>query len=182
VSEIRAANCCSGQGANADIRIRQLFETRWADAKFAARGPRESPGFLAIVVLSLALGIAANSTIFSVLNAVLYRRLPNPQPKSLMVIWQTEVSQCSFPRCFQFSHLPSATEVASNHVDLGAVVDSTLVQVCINHCEYFWVFISWMNQRCQLVNLVPHNLNRNEPHSDCTDYDSRATSSRRTLT
>ena len=72
------------------MSIPQLFETLWADLKFAARGLRKSPGFLAVVVLSLALGIAANSTIFSVLNALLYRPLPYPQPQNLVVIWQTD--------------------------------------------------------------------------------------------
>jgi putative ABC transport system permease protein len=72
------------------MSIPSLFETIWADLKFAARGLRKNPGFLAVVVLSLALGIAANSTIFSVLNALLYRPLPYPQPESLVVIWQAE--------------------------------------------------------------------------------------------
>src|SRR6202041_3486369 len=72
------------------MQIPQFFETLWADVKFAARGLRKSPGFLAVVVVSLALGIAANSTIFSVLNALLFRPLPYPQPESLVVIWQTD--------------------------------------------------------------------------------------------
>src|ERR1700691_2553207 len=72
------------------MQIPQFFETLWADVKFAARGLRKSPGFLAVVVVSLPLGIAANSTIFSVLNALLFRPLPYPQPESLVVIWQTD--------------------------------------------------------------------------------------------
>jgi putative ABC transport system permease protein len=68
----------------------EFFETLWADMKFAARSLRKSPGFLAVVVLSLALGIAANSTIFSVMDALLYRPLPYPQPQNLVVIWQTD--------------------------------------------------------------------------------------------
>src|SRR5580704_10233268 len=72
------------------MRMPQLFETLWADVKFAARGLGKNPGFLAVVILSLALGIAANSTIFSVLNALLYRPLPYPHPESLVVIWQTD--------------------------------------------------------------------------------------------
>jgi predicted permease len=60
------------------------------DLQFAFRNLRKSPGFLAVVILSLALGIGANSTIFSVLDAALYRPLPYPHPEQLVVIWDTE--------------------------------------------------------------------------------------------
>jgi predicted permease len=73
-----------------EMRTFTLLETLWQDVCFAARTLRKSPAFLAVVVLSLALGIGANSTIFSVLNAVLYRPLPYPQPDRLMAIWETE--------------------------------------------------------------------------------------------
>jgi putative ABC transport system permease protein len=72
------------------MQIPQFLETLWADVRFAARGLRKSPGFLSVVVLSLGLGIAANSTIFSVMDALLYRPLPYPQPESLVVIWQID--------------------------------------------------------------------------------------------
>src|SRR5277367_4169042 len=72
------------------MQIPQFFETLWADVRFAARGLRKSPGFLSVVVLSLGLGIAANSTIFSVMDALLYRPLPYPQPETLVVIWQID--------------------------------------------------------------------------------------------
>jgi putative ABC transport system permease protein len=66
-----------------------VFEAFSADVRFATRSLLKTPGFVGIVVFSLALGIAANSTIFSVLNTLLYRPLPYPDPERLVVIWQT---------------------------------------------------------------------------------------------
>jgi putative ABC transport system permease protein len=67
-----------------------VFETLFTDIRVATRSLLKSPGFVAIVVLSLALGIAANSTIYSVLNAVLYRPLPYPESDRLVAIWQID--------------------------------------------------------------------------------------------
>jgi predicted permease len=53
------------------------------DVRFGLRGLRRHPGFAALVVLSLALGIAANAAIFSVLSALLLRPLPVPEPERL---------------------------------------------------------------------------------------------------
>src|SRR5580698_9681842 len=66
------------------------LETLWQDLSYAARGLRNNLGFTAVVMFSLALGIGANSTIFSVLNAVMFRPLPFDQPDRLMMIWETE--------------------------------------------------------------------------------------------
>jgi putative ABC transport system permease protein len=68
----------------------QLIQNIRQDLHFAARNLRKSPGFLAIVILSLALGVGATSTIFSVLDAALYRPLPYPHSEQLVVIWDTE--------------------------------------------------------------------------------------------
>src|ERR1700738_3204499 len=70
--------------------ILAFFQTLRADVRFAIRSLLKNPGFLVVVVLCLALGIAANSTIFSVLDTLLYRPLPYPQPEKLVVIWETE--------------------------------------------------------------------------------------------
>src|ERR1700722_6425780 len=60
------------------------------DLQFAFRNLRKSPGFLVVVILSLALGIGANSTIFSAMDAALYRPLRAQHPEQLVAIWDTE--------------------------------------------------------------------------------------------
>ena len=60
------------------------------DARYAVRQLGRDLAFVAVVACSLALGIGANSTIFSVLNAVLYRPMPYDHPERLVAIWETE--------------------------------------------------------------------------------------------
>jgi len=67
-------------------RWESFLETCWQDVRFGVRMLRKSPGFTAVVILTLALGIGANTAIFSLINAVMLQSIPVRNPQELVVL------------------------------------------------------------------------------------------------
>ncbi|MDT5272319.1 MAG: hypothetical protein QOH49_4505 [Acidobacteriota bacterium] len=88
--------------------------TIWQDVRFGARMLWKRPGFTAVAVLMLALGIGANTAIFSLVNAVLLKPLPFPEPERLVMLWE-DATSIGFPQ---------NTPAPANYVDWKAQTQS----------------------------------------------------------
>jgi putative ABC transport system permease protein len=106
-----------------EIRMGQFIETAWRDVRLGVRSLVHSPIFTVVTVLSLALGIGANTAIFSVVNGLLLRPLPYPEAEQIVDVWHTPPQQ-AFPGLDRFSVSPA------NYIDWKAQ-SSTFEQMAV---------------------------------------------------
>ena len=75
--------------------VLSFFEDVRQDVAYGLRGLARRPGFAAVVIITLALGIGANTAIFSVVHGVLMRPLPYHAPERLVILHQAAPRICS---------------------------------------------------------------------------------------
>ncbi|HET6972443.1 MAG TPA: ABC transporter permease [Pyrinomonadaceae bacterium] len=102
------------------------METLFKDIRYGIRGLLKRPGFTVIALITLALGIGANTAIFSVVNAVLLRPLPFQKPEELVIVWEDAT----------FVGFPHNTPAPANYVDWKAQ-NQSFVDMAASHEDSF---------------------------------------------
>ena len=93
----------------------------WQDVRFTIRMLAKSPGFTVVACLTLALGIGANTAIFSVVDAVMLRPFPYPEPERLVVAWETNPPRDIHTFTSSIPNYHSWVEQQSSLEELGAL-------------------------------------------------------------
>jgi predicted permease len=110
-----------------DARGTRLLEETWQDLRYALRGLRASPVFASTAVLTLALGTGANVVAFSVLNTILFRKLPVERPEQLV-----QVTNQTHPPRLAFSY-PDYRDFRDRNTAFSALAAHRFYAMSLNH-------------------------------------------------
>jgi predicted permease len=149
-ARVRLGGVTQLKETNRELRGLPFLETFFQDARFAFRMLRKSPGFTAVCVLTLALGIGVNTAIFSVVYAVVLKPLPYPDSQQLYTIFQQRTQDSGVQAGFSYLDLQDViaqdtafsgiTGVGSHELTLTGHGDPFIVRVADVTPELFSVF------------------------------------------
>jgi hypothetical protein len=88
------------------METRRLIATVWGDVRYAMRTLRARPGFAAVAIVTLALGIGANTAIFSVVRSLVLEPLPFRSRIDWCMLWEADAARIPTARRRQRAELP----------------------------------------------------------------------------
>src|SRR5579872_3626848 len=111
-----------------------MFEEIVSDLRHGLRLLRKAPGFTAVALLTLALGIGVNSAVFSIVNGALLRPLPYKDPSRLVVVWDKGVGDANLAKIFDSYRDYEAFEKDSRSFEqIAAATWATRSQILTGH-------------------------------------------------
>ena len=124
---LRFANMLGGSLASHTPRYssnpprEKTMHSMLSDLRHGARSTLRNRGFTAIAVLTLALGIGASASIFSVVRSVLLRPLPFPEPERLVEVWETRLERDMDQISFTYANFWDVLEMNRSFESMGAI-------------------------------------------------------------
>ena len=127
---LRRARRTLGNAALIRERTREIWGWRWVDdlgrdVRHAARGLRRSPGFAATVLVVLALGIGANTAMFSIVYGMLLRPLPYPDPEAIVRVGAMRPGLADSPLYLTNTMMPAILEESDSFEQLAAFSEAS---------------------------------------------------------